>query len=69
MVEAPWVALPLALENAARRMPFGSMPLLVQKVRSSAAIAASCIDCGMSASGIDSRFCSANRPTLALPPA
>jgi hypothetical protein len=32
IVDAPWVSLPRALENAARRMPLRSMPLLVQKV-------------------------------------
>ena len=41
MVEAPCVAPPRASLNAARTMPLGSMPLLVQKVRSSAATTAS----------------------------
>ena len=37
-------------------MPFGSMPLSVQKVWFSAATTASCMDSGMSPSGIETRF-------------
>ena len=48
-------------------MPLGSMPLLVQKVRSSAATTASCIVLAASrASGIDSRFCVGELARLGL---
>ncbi len=69
IVDAPWVELPRALLNAARRMPLGSMPLSVQKVRFSAATTASWMFCGICASEIDSRFCVANLPTSLLPSA
>ena len=55
IVDAPWVALPWALVNAARRMPFGSMPLVGVEgavLGGDRRRPASC--CGMSASGIDS---------------
>ena len=67
IVEAPWVALPWALENAARTMPLGSMPLLVQKVRSSAATTASCMYCEILPSGTDWRFWVAKLPTVEWP--
>ena len=60
MVDAPWVLLPRALLNAARRMPLGSMPWLVQKLWSSAATTACFICSGISEYGIDSRFWVAN---------
>ena len=69
IVDAPWVELPEALLNAARRMPLGSMPLSVQKVRFSAATTASCRFCGISSSEIDSRFWVAKLPTSVLPSA
>jgi hypothetical protein len=56
IVDAPWRALPRALEKSARRMPLGSMPLSVQKVWFSAATTASCIVSGISDSGIETRF-------------
>ena len=56
IVDAPWRALPVALENRARTMPLGSMPLSVQKVWFSAATTASRMLSGISSSGIDSRF-------------
>ena len=69
IVDAPWVEFPEALLKAARRMPLGSMPLSVQNERFSAATTASCRVCGISVSGIDSRFCVAKLPISALPSA
>ena len=67
IVDAPWVDSLVALEKAARRMPLGSRPLSVQKVRFSAAITASWTCSGTVSSGTLIRFWSANRPSSFLP--
>ncbi len=69
IVEAPCTLPPWALLKAARRMPLGSMPLLVQKVRSSAAITASWRFCGICFSEMDSRFWVAKVPIGVSPSA
>ena len=69
IVDAPWVALPRALLNAARRMPLGSMPESVQKDWFSAATTASWMLCGISSSVMISRFWVANEPSSVLPSA
>lgn len=58
IVEPPCNCSPRAMLNAARAMPDGEMPGLVQKVRSSAAITASWTCFGILASGRERRFCS-----------
>ena len=61
--------LPVALLNAARRMPLGSMPSLVQNDWSSAATTASFSVSGISSRSIGSRFWIANAPSSDSPSA
>ena len=56
IVEPPCSCSPRAMLNAARAIPDGEMPGLVQKVRSSAAITASWTVFGIFASGTEMRF-------------
>jgi hypothetical protein len=69
IVEAPCWGPPLALLNAARRMPRGSMPWLVQNERSSAETTASLTGSGISEKGIELRFWVANWPRGCFPSA
>ena len=66
MVEPPWVEPPFAMLNTARAMPIGSTPESVRNDAFSAAMAAFCIERGISLIVTFCRFVSPSR-AMTLP--